>query len=92
MISDDQNARTLAAVRATVAGGGCMATYKALRHARLCDLLGEWVSGTEVLLFERVDVSPQILCEIGIGTAGATAPQFVGSITVDDMTKAEGLE
>jgi hypothetical protein len=66
-------------------------TYHQLRERRLCELLGRWVSELEPLIFERVDVSPQILAEVGIGGPGATAPFFTAQVTVEDMIAAGAL-
>ncbi|OWK27545.1 hypothetical protein [Sphingomonas dokdonensis] len=60
-------------------------TYHRLRERRLCELLGQWVSGIEPLIFERLDVSPHVLAEVGIGAPGADVPMLTAQITVDAM-------
>ncbi|TVV75581.1 hypothetical protein [Sphingomonas solaris] len=66
-------------------------TYHQLRERRLCELLGYWVSELEPEIFERVDVSPQILAQLGVGAPGAAGPMFVASVTVDDMIAAGAI-
>jgi hypothetical protein len=66
-------------------------TYRKLRHCRLVELLGRWASELEPQIFQRVDVSPHILAEVGIGAPGAVAPMFVAHVTVDDMIAAGAL-
>jgi hypothetical protein len=51
-------------------------------------LLGCWVSELEPLIFERVDVSPQVQAEFGIGAPGSDRPQLTIHITVGDMIAA----
>lgn len=68
------------------------ATYHALRERRLCDLLGAWVSEIEPLIFERIDISPQVLAEVGLGIDGDAAPRVVAQVTVTDMIAAGALE
>lgn len=65
-------------------------TYHRLRERRLCELLGHWVSGLEPLIFERLDVSPQILAEVGIGAPGADVPMITAQITADEMIEELG--
>lgn len=71
---------------------GAAATYRQLRERRLLDLLGRWVSELEPLIMERVDVSPHILAEIGLGIEGDIEPRMVERITVQDMIEAGALE
>lgn len=66
-------------------------TYHQLREARLRELLGQWVSGVEPLIFERLDVSPQVLAEVGIGAPGCAAPMLVAQVTVTDMIAAGAI-
>jgi hypothetical protein len=59
--------------------------YHRLRQRRLCELLGQWVLGLEPEIFERLDVSPQVLAEVGIGAPGSAAPMLIAQVTADEM-------
>ncbi len=65
-------------------------TYRELRKVRLCDLLGQWVSGMEPLIFEQIDVSPTVLLIIGIAAPGHLPSRFTAKVTVDDLSIAMG--
>ncbi|KQR83484.1 hypothetical protein [Sphingomonas sp. Leaf343] len=66
-------------------------TYHQLRERRICELLGQWISGLDPMIFERIDVSPQILVEVGVGAPGFDEPMLTAQVTVDDLVAAGGL-
>lgn len=64
--------------------------YLDLRERCVREVLGCWVSGLEPWMYQRVDVTPTVLFEIGISAPGATSPQFKGQVTVGALSAAMG--
>lgn len=68
-----------------------VAIYRDLWRQRRNELLGRWVSEVPPIIFTRVDVLPQVLAIIGVGTETDVAPRYSVEITVDDMIQAGAL-
>ncbi len=64
--------------------------YQELRNARILELLGMWVSGSEPLLFEQIDVSPTVLLIVGLAGPGRLPSRFTAEVTTDDLAAAMG--
>ena len=63
------------------------AAYRALRAAKIRDLLGRWVSELEPILLERVDVSPTILAQLGLTHAEGVPPVVQNDIHWLELTE-----
>lgn len=63
------------------------AAYRSLRAAKILELFGQWISGLEPILLERIDVSPGILAQFALTHDPDAEPTIVNQIHWLELTE-----